>query len=140
MPVGVQVQRSRLPVDLGVADAAHAQLLGEGPGLAEQADDPLAPVEVNLAAVYGRPEEAAVHEAWVGDFAAVLRRGDARAYVNFLGAEGRARVHEAYPGSTWARLAAVKARYDPTNLFHLNQDIPPTTAAPDDEHDPRAAA
>jgi FAD/FMN-containing dehydrogenase len=84
---------------------------------------------VNLAAVYGRPEEAAAHEAWVGGFAAALRQGDGggRAYVNFLGDEGRARVREAYPGSTWARLAAVKARYDPTNLFHLNQNIPPTT-------------
>jgi FAD/FMN-containing dehydrogenase len=81
---------------------------------------------VNLAAIYGRPEEAEVHEAWVTDFAAVLRDGAARAYVNFLGDEGRARVREAYPGSTWARLAAVKARYDPTNLFHLNQNIPPT--------------
>jgi hypothetical protein len=80
---------------------------------------------VNVAAVYGRPEETAVHEAWVSDFAAVLRNGDARAYVNFLGDEGQARVREAYPGSTWARLAAVKRRYDPTNLFHLNQNIPP---------------
>jgi FAD/FMN-containing dehydrogenase len=70
--------------------------------------------------------------------AAALQDGTARAYVNFLGEEGQARVHQAYPGPTWDRLAAVKARYDPTNLFHRNQNIPPTTAAPDDQNDPRA--
>ena len=48
-------------------------------------------------------------------------------YVNFLGDEGEARVREAYPGSTWDRIAAIKARYDPTNLFRLNQNIPPAT-------------
>ena len=46
-------------------------------------------------------------------------------YVNFLGDEGEARVREAYPGATWERLTAVKRRYDPTNLFRLNQNIPP---------------
>jgi hypothetical protein len=95
---------------------------------------------VNVAAVYGRPEEKDEHRAWVGRFAAVLQDGDARAYVNFLGDEGQARVRQAYPGPTWERLAAVKARYDPTNLFHLNQNIPPTKADPDDQNDPRAAA
>jgi FAD/FMN-containing dehydrogenase len=45
--------------------------------------------------------------------------------VNFLGDEGDARIRDAYPGATWKRLAAIKARYDPTNLFRLNQNIPP---------------
>ena len=66
-----------------------------------------------------------MHEAWVTDFAAALRQGDAGAYVNFLGDEGEARIREAYPGATWDRLAAIKRRYDPTNLFRLNQNIPP---------------
>jgi FAD/FMN-containing dehydrogenase len=34
-------------------------------------------------------------------------------------------VRAAYPGATWDRLAAIKRRYDPTNLFRLNQNIPP---------------
>ena len=46
-------------------------------------------------------------------------------YVNFLEDEGERRVHEAYPPATYARLAALKKRYDPTNLFRLNQNIPP---------------
>ena len=37
---------------------------------------------------------------------------------------GEERVREAYPGSTWERLVAVKGRYDPTNLFRLNRNIP----------------
>jgi FAD/FMN-containing dehydrogenase len=45
--------------------------------------------------------------------------------VNFLGDEGEARVRQAYPDGTWERLAEVKRRYDPTNLFRLNQNIPP---------------
>lgn len=45
--------------------------------------------------------------------------------VNFLAEEGDARVREAYPGETWDRLVAIKRRYDPTNLFHLNQNVPP---------------
>jgi FAD/FMN-containing dehydrogenase len=46
-------------------------------------------------------------------------------YVNFLAEEGAQRVREAYPPATYARLAALKRRYDPTNLFHLNQNIVP---------------
>ena len=80
-----------------------------------------------IGAVWERPgaAEAAVHEAWVIGFAAALRQGDPGVYVNFVGDEGQGRVREAYPGSTWERLTAVKARYDPTNLFRLNQNIPP---------------
>ena len=61
---------------------------------------------------------------------AALRQGDAGAYVNFLGDEGDARVRDAYPGSTWDRLVEIKRRYDPTNLFRLNQNIPPATESP----------
>jgi FAD/FMN-containing dehydrogenase len=46
-------------------------------------------------------------------------------YANFLGDEGEMRIREAYPWATYARLAALKARYDPTNLFRLNQNITP---------------
>jgi FAD/FMN-containing dehydrogenase len=82
-------------------------------------------IMVNLAAFYEGPEERVVREAWVTDFMAALHQGDSGAYVNFLGDEGAARVRAAYPGPTWERLAAIKRRYDPTNLFHLNQNIPP---------------
>lgn len=82
-------------------------------------------IMVNVAAFYEGPEDRIVRQAWVDDFAAALRQGDAGAYVNFLGDEGEARIREAYPGPTWDRLVAIKTRYDPTNFFRLNQNIPP---------------
>jgi hypothetical protein len=82
-------------------------------------------IMVNLAALYERPDEAETHEAWVAAFEAALRQSDSGVYVNFLGNEDEARVRAAYPGTTWDRLAKIKALYDPTNLFRLNQNIPP---------------
>jgi FAD/FMN-containing dehydrogenase len=82
-------------------------------------------IMVNLAALYEQPDHKATHEAWVSDFARMLQQGDDGAYVNFLGDEGEARIRAAYPGRTWERLIAIKGRYDPTNLFRLNQNIPP---------------
>src|SRR5215208_1691593 len=84
-------------------------------------------IMANLATFYDGPADRAVRQAWVSDFAAALGQEDAGAYVNFLGDDGQARLRQAYPGPTWDRLAAVKARYDPTNLFRLNQNIPPAT-------------
>jgi FAD/FMN-containing dehydrogenase len=84
-------------------------------------------IMVNVAAFYEGPEDRAMREAWVSDFAAALRQEDAGAYVGFLGDEGEARIREAYPQSTWDRLRAIKGRYDPTNLFRLNQNIPPAS-------------
>jgi len=48
----------------------------------------------------------------------------AGAYVNYLGDEGEARVRAAY-GINYERLRAIKKKYDPTNLFRLNQNIKP---------------
>jgi hypothetical protein len=45
-------------------------------------------------------------------------------YVNNLSAEGEDRVREAY-GANYTRLAAIKARHDPTNLFRTNQNVRP---------------
>jgi FAD/FMN-containing dehydrogenase len=81
---------------------------------------------VNVGAIYEDPADAATHEAWVDGLATTLSQGSTGAYVGFLGDEGESRVQEAYPGKTWDRLRDIKLRYDPTNLFHLNQNIPPS--------------
>jgi FAD/FMN-containing dehydrogenase len=81
-------------------------------------------VMATLGAVFERAADRPEHEAWIGAFKDALQEGDGGVYVNFLGNEGEARVRDAYPGPTWDRLAAVKRRYDPTNLFRLNQNIP----------------
>ena len=82
-------------------------------------------IMVNLGAVHASPDEAPVHEAWLDAFAESLRGENDDAYVNFLGDEGPERVRAAYPGETYDRLAAVKAEYDPDNLFCLNQNVQP---------------
>jgi FAD/FMN-containing dehydrogenase len=48
-------------------------------------------------------------------------------YVNFTGEAGEDKVRASYPPETFAKLVAVKSRYDPTNLFRLNQNIPTTS-------------
>jgi FAD/FMN-containing dehydrogenase len=84
-------------------------------------------IMVNVAALYERPEDSAVYDPWVQEFADSLRGDDTGAYVNFLTNEGEERIRAAYPAGTWERLRKVKARYDPTNLFRLNQNVRPWT-------------
>ena len=48
------------------------------------------------------------------------------AYINFLSSGGEDRVKAAYGAEKFTRLRALKDHYDPTNLFHLNQNIPPS--------------
>lgn len=84
---------------------------------------------VNVIAVCQHAEDKPRHDDWAASLVAALSADDAGVYVGWLGDEGAARVRQAYPGQTWDRLRAIKARYDPTNLFHLNQNIPPATEA-----------
>jgi FAD/FMN-containing dehydrogenase len=113
------------------AQMAGAQLRVLGGALARVPADATAyalrssRIMVNLFSIYGAPEEAPAHEAWIAKLGAELEQRDQGAYVNFLGDEGVDRIRAAYPAKTWDRLAAIKRRYDPTNLFRLNQNIPP---------------
>ncbi len=50
------------------------------------------------------------------------------AYVNFTSEPGQDKVQASYPPGTYARLVAVKDRYDPTNIFRLNQNVQPSRA------------
>jgi len=63
---------------------------------------------------------------WVrGLWSALQPHHTGSVYVNFLMAEGDERVREAYGADRYDRLKALKRKYDPTNLFRLNQNIPP---------------
>jgi FAD/FMN-containing dehydrogenase len=71
------------------------------------------------------PAEAPIHEAWTQSYIEELAPKGTGVYSNFLGADGEARIREAYPAATYERLAEVKRAYDPGNLFKLNQNIAP---------------
>jgi len=65
------------------------------------------------------------HQAWTEELWAAVKSQRDGVYVNFLADEGRARIAEAYPTDTYARLAWVKSTYDPENLFAGNQNVRP---------------
>lgn len=113
------------------AQMAAAQLRVLGGAIARVPSDATAfahrksRILVNLAAIYEDTAETPIHEAWVDRFREAMRQGDDGAYVNFLADEGEAGVRSAYPDRTWERLRDIKRRYDPENVFRLNQNIPP---------------
>ena len=126
---GIETMLERLETSTAMMSAVQIRALGGA--MSRVPDDATAFAHrdrrfmVNVAAMYARPEEHEEHAPWVADLAEQLQRGPVGAYVGFLGDEGEARVHDAYPKPTWDRLAEVKARYDPGNLFRLNQNVRP---------------
>jgi FAD/FMN-containing dehydrogenase len=108
-------------VQLRALGGAYARVPADATAYAHRSS----PIMVNVAAFHdGTDADRAKRQAWVDELARALNQGDDAAYVNFLSDEGPERVRAAYPGATWDRLVEVKRRYDPTNLFHLNQNIP----------------
>src|SRR5712692_1718115 len=73
------------------------------------------------------PQESERHIQWTRDFWTAMQPFSTGVYVNELGNEGEDRVRAAYLPATYERLIALKNRYDPANLFRLNQNIKPTT-------------
>lgn len=102
---------------LRVLGAAMARVGGEATAFAHRNSR----IMVNIAAFYEGPQEQPARQEWATAFRQALQQDNMGAYVGFL--DGSERVHNAYPPSTWDRLAEVKRRYDPENLFHLNQNI-----------------
>jgi FAD/FMN-containing dehydrogenase len=58
----------------------------------------------------------------------MTRFGTGQMYINFTGEEDEDKARACYPAGTYARLAAVKAHYDPGNRFRFNQNIRPAQA------------
>lgn len=87
---------------------------------------------LNIQSRWRDEAEDARHIAWARElFDAVSPFTTGGVYVNFIsGGEGAARVRAAYGDSIYERLAAVKASWDPDNVFHLNQNIEPGATAP----------
>jgi FAD/FMN-containing dehydrogenase len=84
----------------------------------------------NLAIVarWTEPPEADRHIAWARDLWEAMQPYASGVYVNYLGVgDGAERVRDAYGPAKYERLAALKATYDPGNLFRLNQNIVPSS-------------
>jgi FAD/FMN-containing dehydrogenase len=81
--------------------------------------------EFVAAARWSDPAEDESRIAAARRCAAALDRFASGAYVNVLTDEGAGGVARAYPPHKLARLTALKAAYDPENVFHLNQNIQP---------------
>lgn len=113
------------------AELAAVQIRPLGGAAARVPDDATAyahrsrPFMINLAAIYSDLDTAEVHNDWVDGLTVALQKGVPGVYVNFLEDDSEARINEAYPERTWERLRAVKRTYDPTNLFRVNNNIPP---------------
>ena len=81
-----------------------------------------------ISAEWHRPEDRDRAVNWVNEHGAALRPWARRAYVNYLPPSSPDRLREVY-GINYLRLAAIKARFDPDNLFRSNQNILPARSA-----------
>jgi FAD/FMN-containing dehydrogenase len=82
---------------------------------------------LNIVGLWMEQENADKHIAWAREFAQAIQPfSTGQVYLNFLGDEGAARVKAAYGAARYERLVALKNKYDPTNLFRLNQNIKPS--------------
>ena len=111
-----------------------ASLQAYGGAIAEVPDDETAfsqsktAFEYVGAARWTDPDEDASRIRTARESAAGLAPFASGAYVNVLGDEGAAGVRRAYTPAKLTRLTGLKDAVDPDNVFHLNQNIPPTSA------------
>jgi FAD/FMN-containing dehydrogenase len=76
------------------------------------------------------PSDDAENRAWTGEFVAAMAPHSRRAsHPNHVSSDRQERVRSFYGDETYARLVAVKDRWDPRNIFCRNQNIRPTAAA-----------
>ena len=80
-----------------------------------------------ITSLWDDPADSEKNISWTREFWEAMQPFmSSGVYVNYLGDEGEDRVKAAYATSTYERLVTLKNRYDPTNLFRLNQNIKPT--------------
>jgi len=80
-----------------------------------------------IAGMWPDPADNEKNTKWVKDYyAALAPHSSAGGYVNFMAGDDQSRIRENYKGN-YDRLASIKAKYDPDNLFHFNQNIVPAS-------------
>lgn len=81
--------------------------------------------DVGIMAQWTDPAEAERHTAWARAFSDALKPHSSNAYLlNYVGEESPDTIRAVF-GRNYDRLAQLKAKYDPTNFFSLNQNIKP---------------
>ena len=116
----------------GEDDGPSVSLQAHGGAIADVPDDATAfghrdtAFEYVAATSWINPAEDQARMAAARRHAAAIAPFASGAYVNALSDEGAEGVRRAYPARKLARLVAVKDAYDPDNVFHLNQNIPPS--------------
>ncbi|MDQ0102028.1 FAD/FMN-containing dehydrogenase [Paenarthrobacter nicotinovorans] len=78
-----------------------------------------------IATQWADPADNEANIAWARAYAdALAPYSEAGGYINFMDSEDQSRVRSNY-GPNWDRLVAIKSKYDPGNLFRVNQNIAP---------------
>ncbi|MGZ8766015.1 MAG: FAD-binding oxidoreductase [Acidimicrobiia bacterium] len=86
-----------------------------------------APWNIHLLGMWPDPADDERNIAYVREFGAAMKPWTTgRTYLNYIGDEGAGRVETAFGPEKFARLQKLKDEWDPTNVFHHNQNIPPT--------------
>jgi FAD/FMN-containing dehydrogenase len=88
------------------------------------------PYNFLVTSAWSDPADTGRNIAWTREFFDAMRPHLANAsYVNYIGDEGFDGLRSSYGEEKFVRLAAIKSKYDPTNLFRMNQNIAPVPAA-----------
>jgi len=118
---GPQVPAMESTMHLYPIDGAVHDVAADATAFAYR-DANFAPV---IAGMWPNPEDNDANTRWVRDYHTALEPHTSDGgYINFMAEDDQSRIRANY-GSNYDRLAAVKKAYDPTNLFHLNQNIAP---------------
>jgi hypothetical protein len=120
---GARVPSIRAAVHLYPIDGA-VQRVGADETAFAYRDVGFSPV---IAGMWDNPADNDANIAWVRSYYEALRPFSVDGgYINFMDADDQNRIEDNYRGN-YARLARVKAHYDPDNVFHVNQNIKPAT-------------
>ena len=82
---------------------------------------------INIVGLWAAGDDADKHINWVKNFSDNVKQfSTGNLYVNFLADTGEDKVLAAYGKEKYTKLVQLKNKYDPENLFHLNQNIKPS--------------
>jgi FAD/FMN-containing dehydrogenase len=112
--------------------ASTVPLFTQGGAMARVADDATAFAhrdaahDINIVASWAPGADPDRHVQWVRRFYEALEPHSVGLYVNFTNEDAGDRIRQgAYGQAKWDRLVSLKAKYDPTNFFRHNANIPP---------------